>query len=242
MFDLNPRQLKLLKTIVEEHIQTGGPVGSETLDKKYNLGVSPATIRNEMVVLTQKGLLAQPHTSAGRVPTPTALKLYIQQLMKERQLSVADEVAVKERVWDYRHELDKLLFESTRILANKTSSLALTITDKGELYHAGYAHILDLPEFFDIDVTKTVFSIIEDFSTINNIFSRAVSGESVHVLVGDEMGMEYLSPCGVVFANFDSQTIHGSIGVIGPSRLDYPGVIPTVRYFGNLINDVLKNW
>lgn len=242
MSDLSPRQLKILKTVIEEHIQTGKPVGSETLDKKYNLGISPATIRNEMVALGKKGFLSQSHTSAGRTPTPQALKFYIKQLMEEKQLSVVDEVAVKEKIWDHRHELDDLFLAATRALANKTSSIAVATTDKGNLYHSGYANVLDIPEFFDIDVTKKVLSIIEDFSAIEEMFSRAVGEGPVHVLVGDEMGLEYLAPCGVVFTTFDSPTIHGSIGVIGPCRIDYPYVIPTVRYFGSLINGILKNW
>jgi len=242
MTDLSPRQLKLLKIIIEEHIKTGQAVGSETLDKKYNLGVSPATIRNEMVTLTKKGMLVQPHTSAGRIPTNVALKFYIQQLMQERQLSVADEVSVKEKVWDNRHQLDKLLSEATKILADRTQALALSTTDKGDLYHSGYAHILDLPEFFDIDVTKAVLSMIEDINSVNQIFDKAVGDDPVHILVGKDLGMELLSPCGMVFADFTSPKISGSIGVIGPSRLDYPWVIPMVRYFGSLISEVLKNW
>jgi heat-inducible transcriptional repressor len=242
MADLNPRQLKILKTIVEEHIQTGAPVGSETLDKKYNLGVSPATIRNEMAFLTEQGFLAQPHTSAGRIPSNKALKFYIKQLMEEKQLSVADEVAAKEKVWDSRHELGKVLSQATQMLAKKTSSLAVTTTDKGDVYHAGYANILDLPEFFDIEVTKAMLSVIEDISALQQIFNRNVPDEPIHVLLGEEFGLEFLSPCGLVFTNFESPKVRGSIGVFGPSRLNYPWVIPNVRYFGSLINEILKNW
>src|SRR5260221_13522235 len=91
--DLSPRQIQILKAIIEEYIATAEPVGSETLDKKHNLGVSPATIRNEMVRLTDMKLLAQPHTSAGRSPTPTAMRYYVEQLMKPRDMSVTEEVA-----------------------------------------------------------------------------------------------------------------------------------------------------
>ena len=242
MADLTPRQLKILKTIIEDHISTGAPVGSETLDKKYNLGVSPATLRNEMVKLTRKGYLAQPHTSAGRVPTTLALKLYIHELMQEKQLSVTDEVAMKEKIWDARGEVNKLFSQATRALAQKTDALAVATTDKGDVYHAGYANLLDLPEFFDIDVTKTILLLIEDFTTINQIFQKAMGDEPVHVLFGDEIGMDLLSPCGMIFTNFSSPAIKGSIGVVGASRFDYPWVIPTVRYFGGLLNDILKDY
>jgi heat-inducible transcriptional repressor len=242
MADLTPRQLKILKTIIEENIHTGEPVGSEMLDKKYNLGVSPATIRNEMAFLEKEGYLKKPHTSAGRLPTNRALKIYIKQLMEEKQLSVTDEVAVKEKIWGSRHELNKLLTQATKALASKTASLAITTTDKGDIYHAGYSNVLDLPEFFDIDVTKTVLSMIEDFEAIDRIFSRAVDEEPIHILLGEELGSDFLSPCGLIFTDFNSSDIKGRIGVLGPSRFDYPYVIPTVRYFGKLINDILKKW
>ena len=83
MVELTDRQIKILKAIIEEYIETAEAVGSQTLDKKYGLGVSPATIRNEMVRLTANGFLKQPHASAGRVPTPMALKFYIQNLMQQ---------------------------------------------------------------------------------------------------------------------------------------------------------------
>ena len=92
MKPLSPRQISIIKAIVEEYTSTGEAVGSETLDKKFNLGVSPATIRNEMVRLEDLGYLKQPHTSAGRVPTPIALKLYVSELMSENDLPVTEEV------------------------------------------------------------------------------------------------------------------------------------------------------
>lgn len=240
---LTDRQAQILKAIIEEYIKTGEPVGSDILDKKYSMGVSPATIRNEMAMLVKEGFLEQPHTSAGRVPTSLALKFYIKQLMSEKELSVADEVAVKERVWDYRFKIDKLLHEATRALAEKTGSVAIAATSEGDVYHAGYANILDLPEFFDIDVTKTLLSIIDDFKVLDQIFSKALGEESIHILLGDEMGIEFLDSCGLVFTDFSAaDKIKGRLGVIGPSRLDYPYIIPIVRCFGNLVNELAQNW
>src|ERR1035437_10764002 len=102
MHDLTARQVEILKSLIEEYIETAEPVGSETLEKKHNLSASPATIRNEMVRLTELGYLKKPHISAGRIPTPTAMKFYVKQLMKEKELSVTEEVALKEKVWDLR--------------------------------------------------------------------------------------------------------------------------------------------
>jgi len=243
MIDLSDRQIAILKAIIEEYIETAEAVGSETLDKKYNLGVSPATIRNEMVRLTNLGLLRQIHTSAGRIPTSIALKFYINQLLKEQELSVADEVAVKEKIWDQRNGLGKLLKEATRVLADKTNALALATTNNGDLYHSGYANILREPEFFDIDVTRTVLDTIEDINKIGKIFEKAFGEEIVHILFGDEVGIEFFEPCGIVFTNFeDHKGIKGSLGIIGSNRQDYSRVIPTVKYVGSLVEQIINSW
>src|SRR3989344_8630644 len=109
MEDLTDRQKQLLKHIVDVYIETAEPVGSETIVAKTSLGVSPATIRNEMAALSEKGFLKQVHTSAGRIPTPTGLKFYINELMKEQSVPVKDEVSIKEALWDYRFQFQRLL-------------------------------------------------------------------------------------------------------------------------------------
>lgn len=235
--DLNERQIQILKAIIEEYMETALPVGSETLDKKYNLGVSPATIRNEMVKLTQKGYLKQPHTSAGRSPTPKALKFYVDYLVKPKDLSVAEEVAVKQQVWDYRHELDKLLKTSAAILADRTKALSLIATQEGDLYYAGAAYILSIPEFYNIDLTRRLFSLLEECDYWQRLFYEEFT-EDFKVVVGDELG-EALEPCGLVYTKF-ALPGHGkgTVSVIGSNRLDYAYVISLLRYFGNLLTEI----
>jgi len=236
---LTERQKKILGTIIEEYTETGGAVGSAVVDKKYNLGVSPATIRNEMVVLIKEGYLTKPHTSAGRIPTSMAFRFYIKELMKEKELSVAEEVAVKEKIWDYRFESEKLLREITKTLAEKTKILALTITTEGNLYQSGHANILDIPEFYDIDVTKTVLSLIEEINEVQKLFAKSFSDEPIHVLIGSELGTELLEPCSLIFTDFKAgPKLQGKIGVIGPRRLDFSYIIPVIRYFTELLGEI----
>jgi len=239
MIKLSERQTQIIKAIVEEYIKTGEPVGSGTVEKKYNLGVSPATIRNEMVDLLKKGLLKQPYSSSGRIPTTQALKFYIQRLMEEEELGVAEEVAVKEKIWDYKDEIDKLFEQATKALAQRTDSLSVALLQEGRMYHSGYANILDKPEFFDIDVTRTVLSMIEDFDQLYNMFSQSAREEIINTLVGTEFGMEPLEPCGSVFTSFKIKDKEGYLGIIGSCRIDYPHAVPTVRYFGKLLEEIL---
>lgn len=239
---ITDRQALLLKAVIEEYTATAQPVGSVTLEKKYNLGISPATIRNEMVALTSDGFLQQPYTSAGRTPTPMALKYYVRELLKEEDISVAEEVAVKEKVWDNRFDIDKFLKNITHVLADKTKTLAVSCTSKGSLYHSGHAHILENPEFYDIDVAKGVLSMIDEFSQINSLFSRATDDNTLHILVGEDLGNDMFANLGMVFTDFSTDEVQGFLGIIGPSRLDYPAIIPTIRYFGDLVDQISKNW
>jgi heat-inducible transcriptional repressor len=238
---LTARQTQILKALIEEYIETAQAVGSEALDKKYNLGVSPATIRNEMVALTKLGYLRQLHTSAGRVPSPAAMKFYIDQLMEERQMSLADEVKTKEEVWDARNDLDELLNEATHALAERTKSLAVAATDEGKVWHAGYANVFVNPEFSDIRTCANLFSFIEEAQRLHELFfERAMSGSPIDVLFGEELGWPELTPMGVVATHFSARGKKGALGVIGPVRLSYPTIIPTLRYFKNLIEEVSR--
>ena len=109
MIDLTERQKNLLRAVIEKYIETAEPIGSETIEKEARLGVSPATIRNEMVRLTGLGYLRQPHTSAGRIPTSMGMKFYVDQLMEEKSLSLKDEVAIKEEFRDQSEPFNRLL-------------------------------------------------------------------------------------------------------------------------------------
>jgi heat-inducible transcriptional repressor len=243
MHNLTQRQIEILKSVIEEYIQTAEPVGSETIEKKHNLSASPATIRNEMVKLSEYGYLKKPHSSAGRIPTPKGLKFYVRELMKEKELSTVEEVALKERVWDYRDKMQRFLKEATKSLAEKTNAVAIATTNEGEMYCSGYANILEMPEFFDIDVTKNLLEALDEYDYFQAIFSNADNTEEIHILIEDELGSRLNGPYGFIFTNYETPLhVHGSIGVLGPARLNYTAIIPTVRYFGDLIETSAKGW
>ncbi len=243
MHDLTQRQVEILKSLIEEYIETAEPVGSETLEKKHNLSASPATIRNEMVRLTDLGYLKKPHISAGRVPTPAGMKFYVKQLMKEKELSVTEEVALKEKVWDLRDRENDFLKQVTKSLADKTKALAFTTTSDGNFFCSGYANILDMPEFFDIDLTKTLLSAIDESDYLRNLFSGQIDDGEIHILLEDELGPKLSGPYGFVFTKYQTPLhLMGEIGVLGPSRLNYNYIVPAVRYFGDLIAEIAKGW
>ncbi len=237
MYDLTTRQIDILKNIVKEYIDSADAVGSETLEKKYDLGVSPATIRNEMAEMVKLGYLSKLHASAGRIPTGKAIKLYINELMKEKELSVAEEVEAKEKIWDVRARRDTFLRQATKTLAQKTGALAVALTDVGDIYYSGYSNILDMPEFYDIDIAKNLLNILDNTSYFDLILTRLE--DECSVFLEDDFGEELLRPYGFIFSRFETRGKHlGSIGVVGPARMQYELVIPIVRYFGHLVHDI----
>lgn len=237
---LSDRQQALLKAIVEEYIDSAEPVGSEIIERKYSLGVSPATIRIEMSKLTEMGYLRQPHTSAGRTPTSLGLRFYTQELMKEKQLPVTAEVSIKEALWQQRYQQEKLLREAVKALAQRCGMLGIAIDDQNQLYYAGAANILDWPEFYDIDVTRFVLSLFDENPRLQQIIGKAQGTEPVHILFGEEMEFEYLKSTGFVFTRFEATNGRGGVvGVIGPARMNFPLVLPYVKYVSQLLTQSL---
>lgn len=238
MIDLTARQVRILRSIIEEFIETAEPVGSDTVDKKFAIGVSPATIRNEMVYLTRQGYLQKAHTSAGRMPTPMAMKLYVNELMKEKELSVADEVSAKEKVWNSRDHIDDLMRQATKVLADRSHALGLILTDDRHMYHAGYSNLLKMPEFYDIDVVRHVLTLIEEASLIEEIFETKSSENHIQLVFGQELGNKHLEPIGVIFMKVNSPTVHCTMGVLGSIRFEYDYIIPMMRYFRGVIEEM----
>ena len=242
MSDLTTRQTQLLKAVVEEYIKTAKPVGSENLAEKCNLQVSPATVRNEMARLIERGFLKQPHTSAGRVPSSLGLRTYLNHLMEEVAVPVLQEVAIKQRLWQERFEFEKLLRKAALALAEITGYLAVVSTSDGHVFSSGAANVLEHPEFYDIDVTRSILNLIDHEELLFEIFSKASGEGQVHVLIGEELGNARLVEIAFVFSRFETNKRSGYLTVIGPSRLEYAKVIPVIKYFKSIITEMGQGW
>jgi heat-inducible transcriptional repressor len=121
---LDKRKAYILATVVYEYIATAEPVGSNTLTQKYNLGVSSATVRNEMAELEAGGYLVQPHTSAGRVPSDAGYRTYVDELMQPETLGTEDRRRIREDLREASRELDEVIESATRLLGRLSNNLA----------------------------------------------------------------------------------------------------------------------
>jgi heat-inducible transcriptional repressor len=118
------RRLAVLRAIVEDYVQTKEPVGSKALVERHSLGVSPATIRNDMAALEEEGYIAQPHTSAGRIPTDKGYRLFVDRLTTVKPLSAAEKRAIGVLL-DGAVDLDDVIDRTVRLLANLTRQVAV---------------------------------------------------------------------------------------------------------------------
>ncbi|MBU0650173.1 hypothetical protein KKG63_03185 [Patescibacteria group bacterium] len=242
-FDLTERQIKLLEAIINEHLESSEPVGSQTIVERYKMPYSAATIRNEMASLMELGFLLMSHTSSGRKPTPLAYRFFIQELLEETDLPVLQEVAIKQRLWPVRFEVEKLLKQAALALSDTTHELAFATTNDGYSVYTGVANILDYAEYWDINIAKNALSILDRFELMNNILNKASYGEKeVSILMGDEMEIEGLNESTFVFSKYETRGKSGFIGILGPSRMKYGNVIPTVRYVKNLVEELTSGW
>src|SRR5229473_2119505 len=121
---LDDRKLAVLRAIVEDYVSTTEPVGSKSLVDRHHLDVSPATIRNDMAVLEEQGFIAQPHTSAGRIPTDKGYRLFVDRLSGIKPLSAAERRAI-ETFLAGAYGLDDVVMRTVRLLAQLTRQVAV---------------------------------------------------------------------------------------------------------------------
>ena len=176
---LNERKLRILQAIVSDFIQTGEPVGSRTLSRKFDMGVSPATIRNEMADLEEMGFLTHPHTSAGRIPSDKGYRLYVNNLMQKYELPEKEKEIIARKLTSNFTELEETIKKAAGLLSEITNltSFALTPTQDEDLLK--YINILP------VDERTVVLMIVSESGRVSNTALRLdvpYTEENIHLL------------------------------------------------------------
>jgi heat-inducible transcriptional repressor len=144
--ELSERHRAVLRAVVEDYVLTAIPVGSRALLSRYALGVSPATIRGAMAELESLGLLTHPHTSAGRVPSDLGYRLYVESLMHEAELDVADQLMIRHQFSQVQLTSDEWLRLAASILAAATSSASVVTPARAKRARFGHAQLVSLAD------------------------------------------------------------------------------------------------
>jgi len=337
---MDERKFMILQAIIDDYITTAVPVGSRTISRKSGVGFSPATIRNEMSDLEELGYLAQPHTSAGRVPSYKAYRLYVDQLLnvaklpqEEREqmnsflsnrtdqvealirraaavisdathytsvivspqlntlrirnlqmVPVSDTLAlmvivtnagiVKDTVIrvpegitpDVLYEISKMLTEQLadkpieavrqlfaeiirdmgehrRLLAEAMQVIEdkMTQTDYSDVIIGGGANMLYYPEYQDISKAQNFLSVLESRDKLKKALSTG-NGMEVTIRIGPENTLPELSDCSIVTATYQAGgQSKGTLGIIGPTRMNYGRAISVLRYMGMALSELLSD-
>jgi heat-inducible transcriptional repressor len=331
------RRFAVLRAIVADYVSTHEPVGSKMIVERHNLGVSSATVRNDMAVLEDEGLIAQPHTSAGRVPTDKGYRLFVDRLAQVKPLSAAERRAVQAFL-DGAVDLDDVLRRSVRLLAQLTRQVAVVqyptltrskvrhceivsltparlmlvlITDSGRVdqrvvdlgevvtddsvaqlrtmvngalvgrpLSAASAAVAELPhtapaELRDVVIAvstvlietlvehpeerlllggtanltrnaadfphslRRVLEALEEQVVVLRLLAAAQDAGTVTVRIGEENEAEEMRDTSVVSIGYGPGTVLGGMGVLGPTRMDYPGSIAAVHAVARYVGEIL---
>lgn len=331
------RRFEVLRAIVADYVATQEPVGSKVLVERYNLGVSSATVRNDMAALEDEGYIAQPHTSAGRVPTDKGYRLFVDRLSEIKPLSVAERRAIQSFL-DGAIDLDDVLRRSVRLLAQLTRQVAVVqypmltrstvrhievvsitparlmlvlITDTGrvdqrmvdlgdvvnddavsrlrtqlnsvmvgERLSEASAKVAELPELAPSDLRdvmvrvcsvlieslvdhpeermllggtanltrnvadfpgslRQVLEALEEQVVVLKLLAATRDAGTVTVRIGEENEAREMRSTSVVSVGYGGPTPLGGMGIVGPTRMDYPGTIAAVRAVANYVGDIL---
>lgn len=336
---MDERKNRVLQAIIEDYVSTAEPVGSRTIARKYNLGVSPATIRNEMSDLEELGYLEQPHTSAGRIPSDRGYRYYVDCLMQTREVTPAEHELIRRTFQRKMREIDVLVRETARLLSDATQLTAVIsgpqmgkasfremrlvplgrdkavliyITDTGfienqvlelpveltmlelervsevlnqqlrgqrveslsraaiqelhrelsrygalleqaltflesrmmpdekqRLYLGGTTHMLDQPEFRDVEKLRNLLNLLEHEEIVADVLDLGRDTEGIQIQIGEEIRVRQLTDCSVVSATYRlGDQVIGKMGVIGPKRMEYGRIVSIM----NAITQHLAEW
>jgi len=208
---MKARQEAVLSKIIDAYFSTAQPVGSKILADGQGLEFSPATIRSEMAVLEKEGLIAQPHTSAGRIPTIKGITYYLEHLMKPQALSADEEQRLMS------------MFQTSglkglaRMTAEYCHSACILVLNLNEFYYTGFAYLLAQPEFENSTLIHEIGVAIDNFESALPHFVEHGLNEQPRIFLGEDnpLGQDCSA---TLIAKKGDRTV---LGVLSPVRTDY---------------------
>lgn len=244
--NITPRQTQILVAIIEQYAEVASPVGSVTLAKLF--GVSSATIRSEMAKLEDLGLITQPHTSAGRIPTDKGYRFYVNRLTAQSENeqillnannskdSLRGFRAISSRVSAQNDRADHAIRSAVDSLVELTGNLGLaTIGD--QLYMNGIYNLFSQPEFESGEAVQSVAQLLDN---LEPWLREVAPNEPLNVYIGSENPIGKSSGASLIISKFQSPFSENSyIGVLGPTRQNYGKVVRLVQKTGEFLEEIL---
>lgn len=216
---MKKRQEKVLRCTVKEYIKTAQPISSQVLCERYHFSVSPATIRWDLMELTENGYLWQPYFSAGRVPTDKAYRFFIEKFCQPR-LSPTIEQKIEE-VFLEKDERE-LLRELGRLMALISRNISILFFE-GEIFWQGLSYLLSQPEFYD---QREILRMVETFEELyQGIYNNEDIEKEIKIYIGSENPFGRDENLSLIIGGLKDRLV----GILGPTRMDYQRNIALVE-------------
>ncbi|MCD6109978.1 DeoR family transcriptional regulator [bacterium] len=219
------RKQEILRAIVKHFIKTAEPVGSKTILVSYKFHISPATIRNDMVTLEKQGLIYQPYTSSGRVPTDNGYRLYVDEIAdyataKKKALAKLNAVQKEYKTEKVREHI----YDSVSLLSRATDNVSFaTLPDNKRTFYIGLSNVLKQPEFATNNIRASqVVEVFENDDNFRNTLENLNLDNTVKTFIGKENLFEQIQSCSLMVTSYESNGFKGYMGILGPTRMNYP--------------------
>lgn len=238
---MNPRQIEILKAVVELYTESALPIGSQALLDNYDFQVSSATLRNDLAALEEAGYLYQPHTSAGRIPTTKGYRAYVEDIMGEELLSKSDQQKLQSEILMLKAKQARMGRTTAKLLSALSGNLAVTgVLDKDEFYDFGMRELIDNPEFQSIDELCQLVETLDSLDErLEGILKDLPAGEA-RIYIGEENPIREISNCSMIVAPFENSQGRGILAIIGPKRMHYAKNKSLLEYVQRLLTDNQK--
>lgn len=229
MTEITERQLHILTHIVSSYIKTAEPVSSQYVEQRSRISVSPATIRNEMRELADQGLIFQPHTSAGRVPTERGYRMFVDHVLELEQKRASPLMAntAESRDTSFSEEGVQLFRSLAKFLSRETSNLVVLYTTEHRLFwQEGWGEVLREPEFRNQEYVADLIRCVKDMEEcVENVLQ---DGE-FSVYIGQENPFSSSHRLSVVMGTSLRYGREGLVAIVGPTRMAYTKNIRLIR-------------
>ena len=231
------RQKQILAAIIEQYAEVASPVGSNLLAKAFD--VSSATVRSEMAQLEEMGFIYQPHTSAGRIPTDKGYRFYVNHINESETKELLSEKHAERAISARVHDgglPERTIRNAVDTLVELTHNLGLA-TIGNQLYMSGLSNLFGQPEFIHPGQVQEVARLLDN---LEPWLRETAPNEPLSVYIGAENPIGRNSGCSLIISRFRSPYSDRSyVGVLGPTRQSYRGVMNLVESTGRTLEEVL---
>lgn len=227
-----------MSAVIEEYTNTAIPVGSEILVDKYKVKASAATIRNEMVKLEKDGYLYQPHVSAGRIPTDKGYRYFVDEVLKDRELTIEEQKKLQRELLKLKAKNTRLERTVAKLLSGFSETLAITgATNKEEFFEAGMGKLLALPEFQKIDEVCKLAEVLDVVDEKFDEIAKNLKENETKIFIGKENPVSGMTSCTMMVSPYKLKSGEkGILALIGPKRMKYAKNKSLIEYMKKLLS------